>query len=55
LLGGTLGRLGKVGEARQAFSRAAQILKEFAARIEDARIREGFHAASRVRRLLELR
>ena len=46
-------RRGEVDEAHQAFSRAAQILKDLAARIEDAGLREGFLAAPRVRRVLE--
>jgi tetratricopeptide (TPR) repeat protein len=46
-------RRGEVGEAHQAFSRAAQILKDRAARIEDAELREGFLSAPRVRRVLE--
>jgi tetratricopeptide (TPR) repeat protein len=44
---------GEAGEAHKAFSRAAQILKDLAARIEDAGLREGFLAAPRVRRVLE--
>ncbi len=46
-------RRGEAGEAQQAFSRAAQILKDLAARIKDAGLREGFLAAPRVRRVLE--
>jgi hypothetical protein len=48
-------RRGEVGEAQQAFSRAEQILKDLAARIKDAGLREGFLAAPRVRRVLEHR
>jgi hypothetical protein len=43
----------EAGEAQQAFSRAVQILKDLAARIEDVGLREGFLAATRVRRVLE--
>jgi tetratricopeptide (TPR) repeat protein len=43
----------EAGQAREAFSRAAQILKDLAARIKDAGLREGFLAAPRVRRVLE--
>ena len=46
-------RRGEVGEARQAFSRAARTLKDLAARIKDEGLREGFLAAPRVRRVLE--
>jgi tetratricopeptide (TPR) repeat protein len=46
-------RRGEAGEAQQAFSRAAQILKDLAVRIEDAGLREGFLAAPRVRRVLD--
>jgi tetratricopeptide (TPR) repeat protein len=46
-------RRGEAGEAHRAFSRAAQILKDLAARIEEAGLREGFLAAPRVRRVLE--
>jgi tetratricopeptide (TPR) repeat protein len=46
-------RRGEADEAQRAFSRAAQILKDLAARIKDARLREGFLAAPRVRRVLE--
>jgi len=44
---------GETGEAQQAFSRAAQNLKDLAAKIKDAGLREGFLAAPRVRRVLE--
>jgi tetratricopeptide (TPR) repeat protein len=43
----------EAGEAQQAFSRAAQILKDLAARIKDTGLREAFLAAPRVRRVLE--
>jgi DNA-binding SARP family transcriptional activator/tetratricopeptide (TPR) repeat protein len=46
-------RRGETGEAQQAFSRAAQNLKDLAAKIKDAGLREGFLAAPRVRRVLE--
>jgi tetratricopeptide (TPR) repeat protein len=46
-------RGGEVGEAREAFVRAAQTLRDLAARIKDERLREGFLAAPRVRRVLE--
>ena len=46
-------RRGEAGEAYQAFSRAAQILKDLAARIEDDGLRDSFLAAPRVRRVLE--
>jgi DNA-binding SARP family transcriptional activator/tetratricopeptide (TPR) repeat protein len=46
-------RRGEVGEAHQAFSLAAQILKDLTARIKDAGLRESFLAAPRVRRVLE--
>ncbi|CAA9455735.1 MAG: hypothetical protein AVDCRST_MAG58-1447 [uncultured Rubrobacteraceae bacterium] len=52
-IGELLERRGEVGEAHQAFSRAAQILKDLAARIKDEGLREGFLAAPRVRRVLE--
>jgi tetratricopeptide (TPR) repeat protein len=48
-------RRGEVGEARQAFSGAAQTLRYLAAKIKDAGLREGFFAAPRVRRVLERR
>jgi DNA-binding SARP family transcriptional activator/predicted ATPase len=48
-------RRGDVGEAWEAFFRAGQILKDLAARIKDAGLREGFLAAPRVRRVLEHR
>jgi tetratricopeptide (TPR) repeat protein len=46
-------RRGEAGEAQRAFSRAAQTLRDLAARINDAGLREGFLAAPRVRRVLE--
>jgi chemotaxis protein histidine kinase CheA len=46
-------RRGEAGEAQRAFSRAAQTLRDLAAKINDARLREGFLAAPRVRRVLE--
>jgi hypothetical protein len=45
-------RRGEVGEAQQAFSRAAQILRDLAAKIKDEGLREGFLAASKARRVL---
>jgi predicted ATPase/DNA-binding SARP family transcriptional activator len=46
-------RRGEVDEARQAFSRAAQTLRDLAAKIEDEGLKEGFLAAPKVRRVLE--
>ena len=46
-------RCGEAGEARQAFSRAAQTSRDLAAKIRDEGLREGFLAAPRVRRVLE--
>jgi tetratricopeptide (TPR) repeat protein len=46
-------RRGEDGGAQRAFSRAAQTLRYLAAKINDARLREGFLAAPRVRRVLE--
>jgi DNA-binding SARP family transcriptional activator/tetratricopeptide (TPR) repeat protein len=46
-------RRGEADESQRAISRAAQILKDLAARIKDAGLREGFLAAPRVRRVLE--
>ncbi len=48
-------RRGEAGESQRAFSRAGRILKDLAARIKDAGLREGFLAAPRVRRVLERR
>jgi tetratricopeptide (TPR) repeat protein len=45
-------RRGEVGEAHQAFSRAAQTLRDLAAKIKDEGLREGFLAAPKVRRVL---
>jgi tetratricopeptide (TPR) repeat protein len=45
-------RRGEVGEAREAFFRAAQTLRDLAAKIKDEGLREGFLAASQVRRVL---
>jgi tetratricopeptide (TPR) repeat protein len=46
-------RRGEAEQAQQAFSRAAHVLKDLAARIKDEGLREGFLAAPRVRRVLE--
>ena len=46
-------RRGEDSEAREAYSRAAQTLRDLAAKIEDEGLREGFLLAPRVRRLLE--
>ncbi len=46
-------RRGEDSEAREAYSRAAQTLRDLAAKIEDEGLREGFLSAPRVRRLLE--
>ena len=48
-------RRGEVGEAQQAFSRAAQILEDLAAKIQDEGLREGFLAAPKARRVREHR
>ncbi len=45
-------RRGEIGEARAAFSRAAQTLRALAQEIEDEKLREGFLASPRVRRVL---
>ena len=45
-------RRGQGSEAREAFSRAAQILRTLAQKIEDEKLREGFLAAPQVRRVL---
>jgi tetratricopeptide (TPR) repeat protein len=45
-------RRGEVAEAREAFSRAAQTLRDLAAKIEDEELREGFLSAPRVSRVL---
>ena len=44
---------GEVGEAREAFSRAAQTLRDLAAKIGDEGLREGFLSAPQVRRVLQ--
>jgi DNA-binding SARP family transcriptional activator len=44
---------GEAGEAREAYSRAAQTLKMLAERIEDKGLREDFLSAPRVRSVLE--
>jgi tetratricopeptide (TPR) repeat protein len=46
-------RCGEAHEARGAFSRAAQTLRDLAAEIDDEDLRERFLAAPRVRRVLE--
>jgi DNA-binding SARP family transcriptional activator/tetratricopeptide (TPR) repeat protein len=46
-------RRGQVGEAREAFSRAAQTLRDLAAKIKDEGLREGFFSAPQVRRVLQ--
>jgi tetratricopeptide (TPR) repeat protein len=43
---------GETGEAREAFSQAAQTLKTLAQKIRDEELREGFLSAPRVRRVL---
>jgi tetratricopeptide (TPR) repeat protein len=43
---------GETGEAREAFSQAAQTLKTLAQKIGDEELREGFLSAPRVRRVL---
>jgi tetratricopeptide (TPR) repeat protein len=43
---------GETGEAREAFSRAAQTLRMLAGRIRDEELREGFLSAPQVRRVL---
>jgi hypothetical protein len=45
-------RHGEVREAREAFSRAAQTLRDLAAKIKDERLRESFLSAPRARRVL---
>ncbi|HLL56953.1 MAG TPA: AAA family ATPase [Rubrobacteraceae bacterium] len=45
-------RRGETGEAREAFSGAAEILRDLAAKIGDEELRETFLAAPRVRRVL---
>ena len=46
-------RLGKDGQAREAFSLAAQTLRMLAQKIEDEELREGFLSAPQVRRVFE--
>jgi hypothetical protein len=46
-------RGGEVGEAREAFFRAAQTLRALAAKIKDEGLRENFLATPQVRRVLE--
>ena len=48
-------RRGEVGEAKKAFSRATQTLRDLAAKIKDEGLREGFLLAPRVRRVLGYR
>ena len=45
-------RRGEREQARTAFSRAAQTLRDLAAKIKDEELREGFLSAPRVRRVL---
>ena len=45
-------RRGEAGEAREAFSLAAQTLRELARKIGDEELREGFLSAPQVRRVL---
>ena len=45
-------RRGEAEEAREAFSGAAQTLRELAKKIGDEELREGFLSASQVRRVL---
>jgi predicted ATPase/DNA-binding SARP family transcriptional activator len=45
-------RRGDVGEAREAFSRAAQTVRGLGAKIKDEGLRESFHSTPRVRRVL---
>jgi tetratricopeptide (TPR) repeat protein len=46
-------RRGETGEARKAFSRAAQTLRKLAQKIGDEKLREGFLSAPQVSRVLE--
>jgi hypothetical protein len=46
-------RRGEVEHAREAFSLAAQTLRELAQNIEDEGLREGFLSAPQARRVLE--
>jgi len=52
-LGGLYERRGETGEARAAFSRAAQTLRTLGRRIGDEELREGFLSAPQARRVLE--
>jgi tetratricopeptide (TPR) repeat protein len=45
-------RRGEAGEARKAFSRAAQTVRDLAERIKTKQLRENFLSAPRVRRVL---
>ena len=45
-------RRGEAGQAREAFSGAAQTLRMLAGNIGDEKLREGFLSAARVRRVL---
>ena len=51
-LGELYDKRGEEGKAREAFSRAAQTLRELARKIGDEELREGFLSASQVRRVL---
>src|SRR5215211_5689684 len=51
-LGALYGQRGETREAREAFSRAAQTLRELAQKIGDEELREGFLSAPQVRRVL---
>jgi tetratricopeptide (TPR) repeat protein len=46
-------RRGEAEQAHQAFYRAAQTLRDLAAKIKDEKLKEGFLAAPRIRRVLE--
>jgi hypothetical protein len=52
-LGELYERRGEAGEARAAFSRAAQTLRLLAQKIGDQELREGFLSAPQARRVLE--
>jgi hypothetical protein len=51
-IGGLYERRGEVGEAREAYSRAAQTLRMLAEKMGDEELREGFLSAPRVSRVL---
>ena len=51
-LGELYDKRGEDGKEREAFSRAAQTLRELARKIGDEELREGFLSASQVRRVL---